>query len=99
MLLTKPVKLVGPKDKTAILRLGLQAPIERRSATRLAGPRGPQPAIEAAPPPGNSTRGIVGTTPWFDHLRRGDGGLVILLEPAAVAMHSAAAREIARCTA
>jgi hypothetical protein len=48
-LLAKASKLTGPMDRTAILREGLKALIERESARRLARLGGTQSAIKAAP--------------------------------------------------
>lgn len=48
-LLAKATKLAGPMDRTAILREGLKALIERESARRLARLGGTQPSIRAVP--------------------------------------------------
>jgi predicted transcriptional regulator len=48
-LLERASKLVGPMDRTAILREGLKALIERESAKRLARLGGSQPDLKAAP--------------------------------------------------
>ena len=48
-LLAKASKLAGPMDRTAILREGLRAFIERESAKRLARLGGTQPSLEVAP--------------------------------------------------
>lgn len=48
-LLDEATKLAGPKDRTAVLREGLKALIERESAERLARLGGTQPALKAAP--------------------------------------------------
>ena len=48
-LLAKATKLTGPLDRTAIVREGLKALIERESAKRLAQLGGTQPNLKAAP--------------------------------------------------
>jgi Arc/MetJ family transcription regulator len=48
-LLAKAIKLTGPMDRTAVLREGLKALIERESAKRLARMGGIQPALQPAP--------------------------------------------------
>jgi hypothetical protein len=48
-LLAKASKLAGPMDRTAILREGLRAFIERESARRLARLGATQPSLEMAP--------------------------------------------------
>jgi Arc/MetJ family transcription regulator len=47
-LLAKAVKLAGPLDRSALVREGLKAFIERESAKRLARLRGTQPQLEVA---------------------------------------------------
>lgn len=48
-LLAKASKLAGPLDRSAIVREGLKALIQRESARRLARLGGSQPALKAAP--------------------------------------------------
>lgn len=48
-LLVKAARLVGPMDRSAILREGLKALIERESAKRLARLGGTQPALKTVP--------------------------------------------------
>lgn len=48
-LLAKATKLTGPMDRSAMVREGLKALIERESAKRLARLGGSQPALKAAP--------------------------------------------------
>jgi Arc/MetJ family transcription regulator len=48
-LLAKATKLAGPMDRSAIVREGLKALIERESAKRLAKLGGTQPDLEATP--------------------------------------------------
>ena len=48
-LLSKATKLTGPLDRSAIVREGLKALIERESARRLARLGGSQPKLKAAP--------------------------------------------------
>jgi Arc/MetJ family transcription regulator len=48
-LLAKAIKLAGPLDRSAMVREGLQALIERESARRLAKLGGTQPKLKAAP--------------------------------------------------
>jgi Arc/MetJ family transcription regulator len=48
-LLAKATKLAGPLDRTAMVREGLKALIERESAKRLARLDGTQPDSKAAP--------------------------------------------------
>jgi len=48
-LLAKAAKLAGPMDRTAMVREGLKALIERESARRLARLGGTQPTLKAAP--------------------------------------------------
>ena len=48
-LLAKATKLAGPLDRTAMVREGLKAFIERESARRLARLGGTQPNLRAAP--------------------------------------------------
>lgn len=48
-LLARASKLVGPMDRTAILREGLRALIERESAKRLARLGGTQRTLKAVP--------------------------------------------------
>lgn len=48
-LLAKVTKLVGPMDRSAMVREGLKALIERESARRLAKLGGTQPALKVAP--------------------------------------------------
>ena len=46
-LMAKAAKLAGPLDRSALIREGLKAFIERESARRLARLGGSQPALEA----------------------------------------------------
>jgi Arc/MetJ family transcription regulator len=48
-LLARAVKLAGPMDRSALVREGLKAFIERESAKRLARLGGTQPQLEVAP--------------------------------------------------
>lgn len=48
-LLAKTIKLTGPMDRSAMVREGLKALIERESARRLARLGGTQAALKAAP--------------------------------------------------
>jgi Arc/MetJ family transcription regulator len=48
-LLAKATKLTGPLDRTAVVREGLKALIERESAKRLARLGATQPNLKAAP--------------------------------------------------
>jgi Arc/MetJ family transcription regulator len=48
-LLAKAAKLTGPLDRSAMVREGLKALIERESAKRLARLGGTQPALKASP--------------------------------------------------
>lgn len=48
-LLHEAQRLTGLKEKTALVRLGLQALIERESARRLARLGGTQPQLDAIP--------------------------------------------------
>lgn len=48
-LLAKAAQLLGAMDRSALVREGLKALIERESARRLARLGGSQPALEAAP--------------------------------------------------
>ena len=48
-LLAKASKLAGPLDRSALVREGLKAFIERESAKRLAKLGGSQPDLQAAP--------------------------------------------------
>ena len=48
-LLAKVAKLTGPLDRSAMVREGLKALIERESAKRLARLGGTQPGLKAAP--------------------------------------------------
>ena len=48
-LLAKAAKLTGPLDRSAMVREGLKALIERESARRLARLGGTQPALKAPP--------------------------------------------------
>ena len=48
-LLDKATKLAGPMDRTAVVREGLKALIERESARRLARLGGSQPALTLTP--------------------------------------------------
>jgi Arc/MetJ family transcription regulator len=48
-LLAKAVELAGPLDRSAVVREGLKALIQRESARRLARLGGSQPALKAAP--------------------------------------------------
>ena len=48
-LLAKATRLTGPMDRSALVREGLKALIERESAKRLARLGGSQPALKAAP--------------------------------------------------
>jgi len=48
-LLAKVAKLTGPLDRSAMVREGLKALIERESAKRLARLGGTQPDLKAAP--------------------------------------------------
>jgi Arc/MetJ family transcription regulator len=47
-LLAKALKLTGPMDRSAMVREGLKALIERESARRLARLGGSQPELKAA---------------------------------------------------
>ena len=49
VLLAKAVRLTGPLDRSALLREGLKALIERESAKRLAKLGGSQPKLKVAP--------------------------------------------------
>ena len=48
-LLAKAAKLAGPLDRSAVVREGLKALIQRESARRLARLGGSQPSLKAAP--------------------------------------------------
>ena len=48
-LLREAQRLTGLKEKTALVRLGLEALIERESARRLARPGGTEPQLDAIP--------------------------------------------------
>jgi Arc/MetJ family transcription regulator len=48
-LLAKATKLAGPMERSAVVREGLKALIQRESALRLARLGGTQPALAAAP--------------------------------------------------
>jgi Arc/MetJ family transcription regulator len=48
-LLAKATKLTGPLDRSAMVREGLKALIERESAKRLARLGGSQPGLKATP--------------------------------------------------
>ena len=48
-LLAKATRLAGPLDRSAVVREGLKALIERESARRLAQLGGTQPALMATP--------------------------------------------------
>ena len=48
-LLAKAAKLTGPLDRSAMVREGLKALIERESAKRLTRLGGTQPSLKAAP--------------------------------------------------
>ena len=48
-LLEKAARLTGLTEKTALVKLGLQALIARESAKRLAGLGGSEPDLEAIP--------------------------------------------------
>ncbi|HXE48914.1 MAG TPA: type II toxin-antitoxin system VapB family antitoxin [Ramlibacter sp.] len=48
-LLAKAAKLTGPLDRSAMVREGLQALIQRESAKRLAKLGGTQPKLKPAP--------------------------------------------------
>ncbi len=55
-LLAKVTRLTGPLDRSAMVRQGLQALIERESAKRLARLGGSQPKLKAAPRRREETR-------------------------------------------
>jgi Arc/MetJ family transcription regulator len=55
-LLAKAAKLAGPLDRSAVVREGLKALIQRESARRLARLGGSQPALKAAPRRRSETR-------------------------------------------
>ncbi|MGF6527923.1 type II toxin-antitoxin system VapB family antitoxin [Variovorax sp. PvP013] len=48
-LLSKAIKLTGPLDRSAVVREGLKALIERESARRLARLGGSEPQLKAVP--------------------------------------------------
>ena len=48
-LLERAIKLTGPLDRSAVVREGLKALIQRESARRLARLGGTQPGLKAAP--------------------------------------------------
>ena len=48
-LMAKATKLAGPLDRSAVVREGLKALIERESARRLARLGGSQPSLKAIP--------------------------------------------------
>ena len=48
-LLERAIKLIGPLDRSAVVREGLKALIQRESARRLARLGGTQPGLKAAP--------------------------------------------------
>lgn len=48
-LLTKAGKLAGTREKTALVRMGLEALIEREAARRLAAMGGAMPKLSTAP--------------------------------------------------
>ena len=50
-LLTEAGKLVGTKEKTALVRMGLEALIEREAARRLAALGGTMPKLAIPPRP------------------------------------------------
>ena len=82
--------------KTALVRKGLNALIERESARRLARLGGNRAEVESHHPATIRTRMIlVDTSVWIDHLRSGDGGLTSLLNDNQAMIHPFVIGELA----
>lgn len=98
-LLAEAQRLTGTTEKTALVRQGLQALIERESARRIArlgGQRaGSAGHAEAQDPAGPRHVILVDTSVWVDHLRSGDTRLAAMLEHGAVLGHPWVVGELA----
>ena len=97
-LLAKAAELTGIKEKTSLVRLGLEALIARESARRLAALGGSrkEPGDDS---PQKQQRGInlvlVDTSVWVAHLRQGAIGLEALLHGGRVVCHPCIVGELA----
>ena len=97
-LIEKASKLTGVKEKTSLVRLGLEALIARESGRRLAKLGGTEKKLElpkASKNPGAAEMILVDTSIWVSHLREGDDRLVTLLDEGMVCCHPFVIGELA----
>lgn len=79
-LMGKASQLTGRNETSALVRLDLEALVERESAKRLAALGGTDPGRkQCSPPTGRLSVILVDASVWIDHLHRSDPVLVDLL--------------------
>lgn len=94
--LERAARLSGLKEKTGVIHAGLEALIARESARRLAALGRTELRLRAVRRRRTTTtRCLVDTSPWVEHLRRGHPGLAARLEEADVATHPFVIGELA----
>lgn len=95
-LLAKAAELTGVKEKSTLLREGLQTLVRVESARRLAALGGTDPQATAAPRRRTSAPVIlVDTSVWIEHLRAADARLVELLGDDEAGCHPLVIEELA----
>jgi predicted nucleic acid-binding protein/Arc/MetJ family transcription regulator len=92
--LAKAAALTGVKEKTALVRMGLEALIAKASAERLAALGGSERRLRPIPRR-RAWVVLVDTSVWVEHLRRGEPRLASLLGDAQVLCHPFVVGEIA----
>ena len=94
-LLEKATRLVGPIDRTAIVRAGGLDSAGKREATSTVGRLGTKLEDPAAQARGGWHLILVDTSVWLEHLRKVDQRLADLLDRGVVLMHPFVVGEIA----
>ncbi len=95
-LLAKAQRVSGLKERTAVVREGLKALIERERARRRARLGGTEPQLRRVPRrPVQSGMILVDSSIWIDHLRAGKPALAELLNAGRVLTHPFVVGELA----
>ena len=96
-ILEKAAQLTGIKEKTALVRMGLEALIARESSRRLAKLGGTEKQLTDVPrrSPDDAVMVLVDTSIWINHLRSGVRQLENLLSDGCVWIHPFIVGELA----
>ena len=94
-ILKRARQLTGIEEKTALVRMGLEALVARKSAQRLASLGGTEKHARAVPSPEIQIVILVDTSVWINHLRTHSKLLTQLLDLEQVLVHPFVIGEIA----